>query len=47
VDPYDYAREIRSLCRRWGSRQRGVYVEKIRGRRQVAHDRIRQIEKKG
>jgi hypothetical protein len=47
VDPDEYAREIQSLCRRWGIRTEGVYDEKVRVRRQVAQDRIRQMEKRG
>jgi len=47
VDPDDYAREIRSLCRRWGMQTDGVYDTKIRVRRQVAHERIRQMEQGG
>jgi hypothetical protein len=47
VDPDNYAREIQSLCRRWGVRTDGVYDEKIRVRRKLAHDRIRQTEQKG
>jgi len=47
VDPDDYAREIRSLCRRWGIRTDGVYDEKIRVRKKIASDRIRQMEQQG
>lgn len=47
ADPDDLAREIRSLCRRWGVRTEGIFDQKIRVRRQIAHDRIRRADMEG
>jgi hypothetical protein len=41
VDPDEYAKEIRSLCREWGVSLEGVYHYKKKVRRQTAYDRIR------
>ena len=41
VDPDEYAKEIRSLCKEWGVPLEGVYEYKKKVRRQTAYDRIR------
>jgi hypothetical protein len=41
VDPDEYAREIRTLCREWGVSLEGVYEQKKKVRRQIAYDRMR------
>jgi hypothetical protein len=41
VDPDEYAREIRSLCKQWGVPLDGVHEYKKKVRRQTAYDRIR------
>jgi hypothetical protein len=42
VDPDEYAKEIRSLCRQWGVSLDGVSEYKKKVRRQTAYERIRE-----
>jgi hypothetical protein len=42
VDPDEYAQEIQSLCRAWRVSPDGVYAYKIKVRRKIAFDRIRE-----
>jgi hypothetical protein len=41
VDPDEYAKEIRSLCKEWNISVEGVYEYKKKVRRQTAYERIR------
>lgn len=43
ADPDDLAKEIRELCSAWGVSLKGVRAYKKRVRRQIAHDRIREL----
>ncbi len=46
VDPDGLAKEIRELCSAWGVSLEGVLAYKKQVRRQIAHDRIRELHER-